>query len=435
MGCNVSSAVDKPVKRDFHATYTLNEELGKGAFGAVYKAHLRNACDTSDKKKTFAVKVLSKKSKDGPGASEVQKEFRNETNMMMLCKSDHVVDLFDTFEDRVFCYTIMEHCQENILDAFCGKEDVNETQLSKVFAGMAKGIEHCHKMGVVHRDVKPQNFLLAAGTKITDPDCVVKLCDFGMAIMMPLKSKGLYEVCGTCPFMAPEMLQKENGYDYKVDVWALGAAAHLMLFGAFPYNPVRPCAVEMKALIRSGREEIPFKASSGLEQPSMEAVDFVKRLLDRNPSSRPTSTEVLAMPYLQPHMVSFIRERSRIHSLHSNIVKAANEAKLANEMMRKHISHESLQKFEEELQKLADVHGVCRRSPSERTMTVPSIKSGSLSLSISAHDLSGMVEQFLEEQQDPIQSRSDKRHSTEPLIVKSSCNYSDVSTAPSDGSF
>merc|ERR1711903_294679 len=121
--------------------------------------------------------------------------------------------------------------------------------------------------------------------KITDEGCVVKLCDLGMAVKMPEgRCKSLDEICGTCPFMAPEMLQN-TGYDYKVDVWGLGATVYLMLFGQFPYNPPKPNVRDMKAMIKAGSTPISFRTLPGLEQPSDEACHFIKKLLDRSPES------------------------------------------------------------------------------------------------------------------------------------------------------
>lgn len=387
MGCSASS--DSQVKKDFHENYKLADKLGSGAFGCVYKAHLRDRCHPNYRM-SYAAKILDKQAPNGPSASSVRKDFRLEVDMLSKIKeSKNVIGLIDAFEDTRFCYVVMECCGPTVLEAFLEQADVNETELAQVFYGMTKGVMHCHSANIVHRDIKPQNFLIShQGARLGDRDCTIKLCDMGFAI--ELAPKGLKELCGTPPFMAPEMLQQKMPYDLKVDVWSLGVSMYLMLFGTFPYNPEKPCGETMKKLIREGKTKPSFKATDGLEQPSSHACEFCQMLLERNPIKRKTADQVLAMPYMQDCSIEerpapsaaepesatkeFFRKRSRMHSLGGNIAKAAQRAK--ESQYQRGISRKALEIFEKELQKLQEITGQ-KRPSSNRTMTLPSTHSGS----------------------------------------------------------
>merc|ERR1719502_912890 len=101
--------------------------------------------------------------------------------------------------------------------------EVNERTLGKMFAQMLMGISHCHSVSVVHRDVKPDNFLVSQG--------VVKLCDFGLSAIIPSGGKNMGKVggiYGTAPFMCPEMLATD-WYDEKADVWSFAVIVYAFL--------------------------------------------------------------------------------------------------------------------------------------------------------------------------------------------------------------
>jgi serine/threonine protein kinase len=282
--------------KNFHANYSLEEKIGIGGYGVVHKARLLH----EDKDRTFAVKILAKKSPNGDSSSVVKKRFEAEVDMLTHCKGKNVIELVQVFQNRQFFYAVMEHGHCTVLQALLDSTDVSESHLARCFAGMMEGIAHCHKMKVVHRDIKPQNFLLTQGTKITDERCTVKLCDLGMAAKMPDRFDSLTGFYGTCPFIAPEIVQNQC-YNYKVDVWSFGVTAYLMLFGVYPYNPQTKDGNDMLELIHSGQTPIAYEAKDDSKQPSEEAVVFLKKLLNRDPDSRPTATSVLLMPYVKKY--------------------------------------------------------------------------------------------------------------------------------------
>lgn len=167
---------------------------------------------------------------------------------------------------------------------------MSEVDISRVFRDMLLGISYCHEKGLVHRDIKPANFLLGGpeGDK-------VKLCDFGLSVKIP-QTGVLTGVCGTAPYVAPEMLQVP-GYLNSVDVWSLGVTAYLILFGDFPYLPRE--RERFEDAILSGRPEPNFQRGGCVHQPSQNAVSFVRELLTRDVRQRRTAEMALQLPFIQ----------------------------------------------------------------------------------------------------------------------------------------
>jgi len=276
----------------FEHKYFLQARLGDGSFAKVY------ACSTTDgdesKKGKLAVKVFDRKSQRG-----LRREFRNEHKLMaMVTPNEHCVKMIDFFESHRFCHIVMEKASCSVQEAFlksskCG--NVNEQDLAHVFKCMLLGVQHLHKCGVVHRDIKPANLLLTDGDSLSNKP-LVKVCDLGLAAQLPSRGK-LTEVCGTAPYMAPEMLKKQ-AYTTSVDLWSCGVTAYLMLLGGFPYPCIRNDTKQMKAAIMEGKVAPTFKAHQGFPQPSEAAISFLKSLLNRNPEVRTECARGLNSTYI-----------------------------------------------------------------------------------------------------------------------------------------
>jgi len=289
MGCNSSLAAGcaLPSEQMFHAKYQLGTKLGEGNFGQV-----RLATSTAEGT-TSAVKVLHHvKTAGGYSLKEAQDIFQGESSLWQQVNNHkNVVQFFEAFGAKDTHYIVMEACKCSVLDGLKNQRLLME-DLSRVFREMALGLAHCHEKNVVHRDVKPDNFLLGgvSGQEI-------KLTDFGLATVLSPKKK-LHGVAGTAPYMSPELLGL-NGYDEKTDVWSLGVTAYVMLFGVFPYMPKERSGDAMKAMVRKGSPAPSFKpVVPGLELP-MDAIEFAKTLLNRNPA-RISMHEVPKLRFVVP---------------------------------------------------------------------------------------------------------------------------------------
>ncbi|GAB4818493.1 hypothetical protein N2152v2_005539 [Parachlorella kessleri] len=173
-----------------------------------------------------------------------------------------------------------------MLDKRIETEDcLPERQIWSYFIQLALGLQYLHHNHVLHRDLKPQNVLLAAGGR-------VKIADLGISQL--LDHVFTRELLGSPPYIAPEMWQRQP-YSYSADVWALGCILHEM------------CSLKPLFWDPAGDRAIQAKVLSGLLAPvprhySVDLWDVVRLMLTQTPADRPTIDEILALPVVQSRM-------------------------------------------------------------------------------------------------------------------------------------
>jgi serine/threonine protein kinase len=152
-----------------------------------------------------------------------------------------------------------------------------------------------HSKGFVHRDIKPENILI-------DSHGVVKLSDLGLAGEI---SHGLLlrTICGTPEFFAPEIIlmakpelgsRKSEGYEFAVDVWALGVTLYFMLSGKYPFQSPERNGI-YKVIVRG----IFNFRSRGFERSSPQVLEFIQQLLVVNPEKRIKADKALVCSWLK----------------------------------------------------------------------------------------------------------------------------------------
>lgn len=161
---------------------------------------------------------------------------------------------------------------------------------------MLEAVAEIHKLGIVHSDLKPANFLLVAGQ--------LKLIDFGIAASVPtdMTSAIRESQVGTLNFISPEAItchytgnDSENPIikvGVKSDVWSLGCILYNLVYGHTPFSSIRSMLPKMRAII-DAKHEIPFPP---IEDQLL--LDVLKNCLKRNPKERASVEELLKHPYL-----------------------------------------------------------------------------------------------------------------------------------------
>mmetsp|Transcript_60363 Transcript_60363/g.112005 ORF Transcript_60363/g.112005 Transcript_60363/m.112005 type:complete len:491 (+) Transcript_60363:195-1667(+) len=302
MGCQASVAVGntteyawKGVRSGFHEDYSLDmsRKLGEGSFGQV-RVTFRKGSGTQ-----CAVKVVDMR--EGPGQSgdlnicsgQVDKKAASYVKAEVqvwerLGKHKHCISLLDTYVDNGFCFMVMERCVASLPEWLQdGRTNRGYLSMTEILRQMLLGIQHVHKQGIVHRDVKPENFLMA-----TDG---VKLCDFGLAAILPINGK-VKGVVGTPSFMSPEMLTLST-YDSRTDLWSYGVSMYMLLFGQLPFVAKERSSTAIKATIREGLSEPSYIPEARLPVPPPSATSLIKRLLVRSPGNRASAAHILGTAF------------------------------------------------------------------------------------------------------------------------------------------
>jgi serine/threonine protein kinase len=315
MGCSSTTPVkQQEIKPHFHGVYLLGEKLGAGAFAQVRAAAKQNSLREHQHKlilheydisQLFAVKILDLRGKmqENDANGRLLKAAHNEVNLWRSVASHkHCARFFEVFYEDDICYMLVEMCSCDLRKHLEHLPELNERTFGCIFFQMLLGISHLHSLLILHRDIKPDNFLVGG-----DDGQTVKITDFGLSIALP-KDGVLPGVFGTAPFMSPEMLLGQM-YNTKVDVWAFAVVVYTFLFGNFPYVPKTQTSKGMKQAIVEGKQpkykpSIRVAPKAGVEPEnfiqmrSEKAMDFVKYLLNRSPAQRPSAKDALELPYM-----------------------------------------------------------------------------------------------------------------------------------------
>src|SRR5215217_7262558 len=215
-------AIDRDLMAEALPRYEIGEELGRGAWGIVYSAHHESLG------RDVAIKALPVMFAADPA---VKRRFRTEAKVIASLHHPHIVAIHDFVEHDNLCLLIMEKLDRGTLwTRFEGEGLSPQQSCSAVLAG-AIALSHAHRLGVLHRDVKPQNLLFAA-------DGTLKVTDFGIAKVIggsETMATVQGQVLGTPAYIAPEQVLGEE-LTPATDVYALGTILYLLLSGDLPYE-------------------------------------------------------------------------------------------------------------------------------------------------------------------------------------------------------
>jgi len=297
MGCSQSSASDfrEPgaksrcslqTRARSNSRFDLQDALGEGCFATVFEGYCKSTGTGC------AIKVMDTQSlkcsaySASPSEAErLQKMASNEVELWAkLGQHQHCIALLDSFQEHGLHFMIMEVCEGGcLLDIAEEIRGMAKSGLSDLVQGMLLGIDHCHNTSIVHRDVKPENFLLSRPR-------TVKLCDFGMAVVALRGALSLVGACGTGPFMSPEMAAEEP-YDDKTDIWSLGVTLYDLLLGCFPYPGVE--CDDVKEHIIQGVPPPAYEAINGACTLSKPFEALIQSCLNRQAGQRLSSLQAL----------------------------------------------------------------------------------------------------------------------------------------------
>jgi tRNA A-37 threonylcarbamoyl transferase component Bud32 len=239
--------------------YAIEREIGRGGMATVYQAE-----DLKHQRKV-AVKVLRPELSALLGGERFLAEIRVTAGL----QHPHVLPLFDSGAAGALLYYVMPHVNgESLRHKLEREKQLSVGEAIRIATQVASALDHAHRHGIIHRDVKPENILLHEGQ--------VLVADFGIALALQsagpdrLTETGLS--LGTPQYMSPEQAAGEAGLDARTDVYSLACVVYEMLAGQPPHRGPTVQAVIAKVLteepqpITELRHMVPTHVAGALDQ-------------------------------------------------------------------------------------------------------------------------------------------------------------------------
>jgi len=246
--------------------YRILEQIGMGGMATVYKAY-QPAMD-----RYVAIKVIASHFAQD---ETFLRRFRREARAVAQLEHAHILPVHDYGEAEGRPYLVMRFLEAGTLKERMAKGALPLSEVNRIIGQVGSALDYAHRMGVVHRDVKPTNVLL-------DAEGDTFLTDFGLAKMLE-SSAQLTETgvgIGTPTYMSPEQ-GKGAKMDSRTDVYSLGVMLYEMVTGRAPYEAETPLAVVLKHIT----EPLPLPRSIQPDLPE-EVERVILRALAKEPDDR-----------------------------------------------------------------------------------------------------------------------------------------------------
>ncbi|KRD52569.1 Stk1 family PASTA domain-containing Ser/Thr kinase [Microbacterium sp. Root280D1] len=261
---------DPLIGRLVDGRYRVRARIARGGMATVYVAtDLRL-------ERRIALKVMHAHLSDD---SAFQSRFIQEARAAARLADPHVVNVFDQGQDGELAYLVMEYLPGITLRELLREQKrLTIPQTITIMDAVLAGLSAAHRAGIVHRDVKPENVLLAEDGRI-------KIGDFGLARATTANTATGQQLLGTIAYLAPELVTRGTA-DARSDIYALGIMLYEMLVGEQPYKGEQP----MQIAFQHATESVPRPSVRNPGVPE-ELDELVLWATEKSPDERPDDAQ------------------------------------------------------------------------------------------------------------------------------------------------
>ena len=277
----------------FFDDYILHHQLGSGHYAVVREGRDRTTGNI------VAVKIFHPNKTRGSSSDEEEKKLMMEMNLLLSISHPNIVGFIAHYVEPIneyssTTYLVLEKVNSGeLFQRIINKKKLGQEETKALYRQLLGGLKYLHEKEILHRDIKPENILLDITPRTdmlaqqTGPwddnelDIRVKIADFGLAKFIG-ERKFTNTLCGTPAYVAPEVLNNNQNYSTKVDIWLAGVLLYVCLCGFPPFSDeLGPPSMREQILLGKYAFYSPY-----WDEISDSALDLISNLLIVDPLQR-----------------------------------------------------------------------------------------------------------------------------------------------------
>ncbi len=293
--------------------YRLIEEVGQGGMAVVYRAQDETL------KREVAIKILHQHL---AGEADSKARLEREAQAVAKLRHENILEIFDySGTGSATSFIVTEFIDGETLKQFLGKHQPRFPEIAALICvEVCRALGHAHGLGVIHRDVKPENVMIRK-------DGLLKLMDFGIAQILDFQRMTVTgQLLGSPAYMAPEIIEGKP-LDFRTDVFSVGIMLYLLATGELPFAGKNPHEVLRR--ISEGKFADPRTVARGVDERAARIISraLARRPDDRYPDVAPMADDLLA--YLADAGLADVRAELRAFFADPPRYEAALPARMA----------------------------------------------------------------------------------------------------------